>query len=137
MILFYTGWYSVELVQSNRDVIFVYGDNSLGFGHGGQAVIRDQVNTLGVPTKWAPSNDEYAFYSDACWDRPLVRDRLGLIGRSLAAGKTVVIPGTYEQIELGTGLSQLPTRGPDAYAQIRNFIRNCADHFGVTTEALS
>lgn len=43
--------YTLNLVKGNRDVYFVFGDNLIGEGKGGQAIIREEPNTIGVPTK--------------------------------------------------------------------------------------
>ena len=48
-------WYTTELVESNPDCLFVFGDNLKHKGHGGQAIIRDCSNTFGIPTKREPN----------------------------------------------------------------------------------
>lgn len=40
--------YTLNLVKGNMDVYFVFGDNLIGEG---KAIIRDEPNTIGVPTK--------------------------------------------------------------------------------------
>ena len=136
-ILFFTGQYTPALASNNDDKIFVFGDNSCDYGIGGQAIIRGFPNALGVPTKWAPNDRPSSFYTELCFDSTLIEARLDAIGRKLASGFIVVIPGTYDRIELGTGLAELPTRAPAVYQTICEQIRLIADHFGVTTDPLS
>ena len=45
-------WYSVKRCQQNPDSLFVFGDNQKDRrGFGGQAVIRNQINAVGIATK--------------------------------------------------------------------------------------
>lgn len=107
------------LVQADRDTVFVFGDNMLGRGLGGQAAaMRGEPNTIGVPTKWAPERRPAAYFSD---DDRLNRDVWHAIQHAfvemraaLADGRNVVIPSDG----LGTGLAELPTRAPKLYAMI-------------------
>lgn len=130
MILFFSGWYTPALVATYPDRVFVFGDNSLGVGLGGQAAIRGLENTLGVPTKWAPHRGEPAFYSDEFFDRPLITARLGQLMHLLARGTDVVVPGRFDAIELGTGLAELPDRAPQLYLGLSASIQKAAIHFG-------
>lgn len=54
-----------ETVRTERDKIFLFGDNLLEQGFGGQAAeMRGEENTVGIPTKKAPSNDPNSFFTD-------------------------------------------------------------------------
>lgn len=57
-------WYTTELVESNPDCLFVFGDNLKHKGHGGQAIIRDCSNTFGIPTKREPNKRPTSYFSD-------------------------------------------------------------------------
>ena len=57
--------FSVDLVRKNPDKVFLFGDNLKGYGKGGQAIIRNESNAIGIPTKKAPSMDKTAFFTDA------------------------------------------------------------------------
>jgi hypothetical protein len=97
------------LCQRNHQHIFVFGDNFLGRGKGGQAVIRDEPNTIGLITKWYPHNQEYAFFSD---DDPRAEQVLlasidqiqGLIKQE----KSIVLSSQG----YGNGYARLPTVAP-------------------------
>ena len=60
-VVLYQGWYSARLCARLPRLTFVFGDNLLGFGKGGQAVIRNCPNAFGVPTKRKPA---------IIWQRP-------------------------------------------------------------------
>lgn len=107
------------LVQSDRDTVFVFGDNMEGRGLGGQAhAMRGEPNTIGVPTKWAPERRPAAYFSDddrlnrAVWHA--IREAFDKMRIALDTGRNVVIPSDG----LGTGLSELPNRAPKLHAMI-------------------
>ena len=51
----FKGWWSKEDCNKNPKALFVFGDNDIEKGIGGQAVIRNCTNTIGIPTKKYPS----------------------------------------------------------------------------------
>lgn len=98
----------------------MFGDNLAGWGKGGQAVIRDEPNAVGIPTKHRPSWDEDAFFTDADLDRfraaaarPFCRLR-----DHLHAGGTVIWPSDG----IGTGRAQLEERAPRIWACLQRAI---------------
>lgn len=107
------------LVQSDRDTMFVFGDNMEGRGLGGQAAaMRGEPNAIGVPTKWAPERRPSAYFSDDdrlnrnVWHA--IREAFDKMRVALDAGRNVVIPSDG----LGTGLAELPSRAPKLHAMI-------------------
>ena len=62
-------WITTAMVRSEPATLFVFGDNLAGWGRGGQAaVMRNEPNAVGVPTKNRPARDEAAFFSDDDFD---------------------------------------------------------------------
>lgn len=51
-----------DYLANNPDHIFVFGDNTLRYGKGGAAVLRDVPNTYGFITKKMPNNRVESFY---------------------------------------------------------------------------
>jgi hypothetical protein len=107
------------MLRQHPDITFVFGDNVLRVGMGGQAKeMRGEPNALGIPTKYSPGMGEQDFFSDRNAARivklyilaPMLR-----LMRELQAGRDVAFPADG----IGTGLSQLPTRAP----QINNLIQ--------------
>lgn len=107
------------LVQSDRETMFVFGDNMEGRGLGGQAAaMRGEPNAIGVPTKWAPKRQVRAYFTDGdrlnrdVWHA--IREAFDRMRATLDDGRNVVIPADG----LGTGLAELPTRAPKLHAMI-------------------
>jgi hypothetical protein len=113
-------WISREFVRANRDRIFLFGDNLVGQGFGGQAAaMRGEPNCVGIPTKKLPSNSENAFFTDAELEQnkaalDQVFEHLTRI--STAPEQIVVIPANG----LGTGRAQLESRAPLTFAYLQN-----------------
>lgn len=104
-----------EMLQANPEWLFVFGDNVLRTGFGGQAAaMRGEPNAIGIPTKWKPTMDEDAFFTDdsACFAAVIPDLRRAL--DAVLDGRTVVFP----EAGIGTGLAQLPVRAPMLHAFI-------------------
>jgi hypothetical protein len=55
---------SPKLLRENPNWLFVFGDNALRYGKGGQAVIRDEPNAFGIVTKLKPNNTNDSYMTD-------------------------------------------------------------------------
>ena len=107
-IVFYKR-YTREMVKNNPKRVFVFGDNLIGRGNKGQAVIRGLVNTLGLPTKRLPCMDSRkCFFSDKLDEILAVRRVLLTIEEILKSGKSIALPTDG----LGTGLAKLRMKSP-------------------------
>lgn len=109
-IVIYKVYWTTRDVENHPDWLYVYGDNDIKKGKGGQAIIRDLENTHGIPTKRFPSMSDNSYYSDLDYERQCrcisaAFDTLITRARDYAC---VVFSGDG----LGTGLSELPTRAP-------------------------
>jgi hypothetical protein len=114
--------YTPKLLRSNPDKIFVFGDNMKGFGKGGQAIIRDESNAFGVPTKRYPSKDNWAYFSDKEDERLAVLSslrKLYVIGQS----KVIVFPSGG----IGTGLARMGEKSPKIFEEMNGVLK---DFFG-------
>ena len=115
-------WYTPELVRANRDVLFVFGDNAERVGHGGQAVIRDEPNVIGVATKLDPAH----YFNDASQDDfDTMRMDLAILTDDLFNGETVVLP----EGGLGTGLSDMPNQCPHLFELLEAHVQFIKDNF--------
>lgn len=105
------------MLQAEPNTLFVFGDNLERRGYGGQAKeMRGEPNAVGIPTKRAPSMQEWAFLQDvdlSTWSRAsagdfnTIRDHLG--------------PIVWPAAGIGTGLAQLQTRAPLIWERIEKF----------------
>jgi len=103
------------MVQAEPDTIFLFGDNLLGKGFGGQAKeMRGEPNAIGIPTKRAPSMQSNAFFSDATYEENV---------KAIDAAFAKIPPNTKIAVPtagLGTGLAQLDTRAPKTFAYLQS-----------------
>lgn len=104
-----------EMVRAAPDTLFVFGDNMVGAGYGGQAKeLRGELNAVGIPTKWKPSMDEGAFFTDNDYTHVLPhlqRPYTWLCNHVLAGGEVV-----WPEDGIGTGYAQLLQRAPKIWA---------------------
>jgi hypothetical protein len=107
-----------EDLKANPSVLYLFGDNEVRQGFGGQAKeMRGEPNAVGVATKRFPNMDENAFWSDDNYksNTAIILHDLFKARRHLSAGGLVVIPLDG----LGTGASQMPQRCPDTFKYLR------------------
>lgn len=104
-------------LQANPSVMYLFGDNLVRQGFGGQAKeMRGEPNAIGIATKKTPSNRPGEFFSDDDYTdniSTIMTDLIPAIDH-LAAGGILVIPADG----LGTGLSELPQRAPRTNAYL-------------------
>ena len=118
--------FSIEDCKKNPTHLYVFGDNLLEVGKGGQAIIRDCVNTHGVPTKRTPSTDKDAYFSDQPEEWIAMKKQLDALVdiHDQCIHLTLVFPTDG----LGTGLSDMPKRSPKLFKKMNNFLKY---HFGI------
>lgn len=116
-------WYTVEKCKENENSLYVYGDNAMRYGKGGQAVIRDESNSIGLATKFSPikyfDDDDY-FTNIKIINNDIFRIREMYVNNMY---DSVVFPNQG----LGTGLSNMQQECP------RTFLYLCTrllDEFG-------
>lgn len=109
----FDGFWTIDDVKNNPSKIFIYGDNDERSGKGGQAIIRDLPNTLGIRTKKKPSNRSGSYWTDKEFEENSVKiiEDISIIKVELMFGKTIVFSkGGY-----GTGLSKLKENAPKTF----------------------
>ncbi|MGH8500766.1 MAG: hypothetical protein ACRERV_18430, partial [Methylococcales bacterium] len=116
-----------EYVRANPHKTFLFGDNLLGRGYGGQArAMRGEPNTIGIPTKKKPTNQADAFVTDVEFDqnKAAIDEAFGRL-MELEVNSAIVIPSAG----LGTGLAALPSKAPRTYQYLnRKLAALVADH---------
>lgn len=101
-------------VQKNKSTLYVFGDNDIRKGLGGQAKeMRGEPNAFGISTKKIPSNDVSSFKSD----KELEENKKIItsdVNKIIAAWNT----GKYDNIiipPIGVGLAKLSEKAPMAW----------------------
>lgn len=110
-------WYNSEEVEKNPNKIYVFGDNLMRIGKGGQATIRDYKNALGIATKMKPSAFQDSFFSDASYEDNIILLQLE-VNRVRRSGEHFVFP----KAGLGTGLADLPNKAPRTYKFLKDLL---------------
>ena len=108
-------------LHAHPDRLFLFGDNELRRGRGGQAAAcRGHTNAVGVATMRAPDREDSAYWTDADYDRitTVIDHDLAPAFDHIRLGGTVVCPSAG----LGTGRAELPSRAPRVFAYLRQSI---------------
>lgn len=110
-------------VYGNANTLYLFSDNVVRRGKGGQAVIRDAVNSMGIVTKRYPSNEPKAFLTDEKDYQHvsrLVADDLYEMARKLGEGeyKYIHIPSGG----FGTGLAGLKKSAPRIFTMLSELL---------------
>jgi len=109
-----SNYYTTALLKANPDKIYVFGDNVTQTGKGGQAIVRDEENAFGIPTKSSPNTYEKAYFNDKMYEA-----NISLINRAIekikADGRIIVLP----KDGLGTGLAKTKEKAPDTYQYLK------------------
>ena len=107
--------YTVADLKANPDKIYIFGDNSIKKGKGGQAVIRGEGNAFGIPTKKLPSTGENAYFTDEELEsnKQEIRNAIDIIKVEADSffPRNVVFPADG----IGTGLAKLKEKAPKTY----------------------
>lgn len=123
MIIEYTKILSPPICRRYPEKVFVFGDNLKAFGKGGQAIIRDEPNSFGIPTKRYPSWDDWAFFSDQPDEIEAVKKSLRELYK-LGQDKVIVFP----EDGIGTGRAKMEEKSPIAYEMMCGIL---LEHFGI------
>jgi hypothetical protein len=118
----FNGNWTLSDIKSNPKKIFVFGDNNLRYGKGGQAIIRDLSNTIGLRTKKAPNNQLSSFYSDSDLEenkKNIIEDILTIKDLQLKGNVIVFSNGGY-----GTGLSKLKEHAPKTFEYLCDCLKS-------------
>ena len=102
--------YSVEDLRNNPNKIYIFGDNTEGWGKGGQAIVRDEPNAFGISTKDSPTQ----FMSDDNFEANKAK-----IDADIAAIKTDGRPIVFPEDGIGTGRADLQNKAPRTWAYLQ------------------
>lgn len=110
--------YTRELIRTNPDALFVFGDNMYRAGYGGQAAqARNEPNTIGIPTLWAPNHP----FTDADWDNPIVQGRIIASTGELVHALDNNVHVFWPSDGIGTGFANLANNAPRIWRELEAF----------------
>jgi hypothetical protein len=116
----YVKFISRKILQDNPDTLFVFGDNMMEQGLGGQAKeMRGEPNAVGIPTKFLPSYEPQAFFSDDDFYRVKTKidaQVLKLFVHASGGGDIV-----WPEDGIGTGLADLKNKAPIIFSLIETY----------------
>lgn len=98
-------------IRASYPDIFIYGDNMVRLGYGGQAKeARNEPNCVGIPTKWRPSYDSQAYFNDGDlpFVGPVIKGEFKKLIEYRKSGYNIFIP----KDGIGTGRADLVRRAP-------------------------
>lgn len=118
----YMDFITRDIVQTQKDKIFVFGDNDTHSGLGGQAKeMRGEQNTIGIPTKKLPDTTPESYYTDSEYEdnKIKINAAVKLIINEIKKGKTIVLPLNG----IGTGLAKLKEKAPKTFAFLQSTLK--------------
>lgn len=125
-----------EDLRNNPDTIYVFGDNFVGRGYGGQAKsMRGEPNAFGIPTKWSPTEpltraNIYKYHSTRYavdLVMQIIISRFYHLALLADRGIDIVLP----EDGLGTGLADLEKNFPELDHYIKGAVRKLVEEYGV------
>lgn len=126
MPVLFQKWIERDDLQRNPSVKYLFGDNLMRCGLGGQAkAMRGEQNAIGIATKRSPGMRHDDFFYDGDYDELVHIIDLDFAPAKLhvALGEVLIIPTDG----LGTGLSKLPEHAPRVLAYIDSHITTLCD----------
>ena len=109
--------------RESSNSLYIYGDNDVNRGIGGQAVIRNCDNSIGIPTKKFPSYNNQAYYTDSEY-----AENCEKIFKAI--NQIIIQSVRYDELifpmnGFGVGLSRLPDKAPKTFKFLNHMIKEC------------
>lgn len=121
-VVIFRGFWTRADVEKNPRWLFIYGDNDIHKGTGGQAIIRGARNAYGVPTKKLPSLTPRSFYNDEEFEANSEKIDNALQKIQQAFHRDGYLKIVLPEKGLGTGLAQLDKRAPRTFEYLQEGI---------------
>lgn len=112
-----------DTIRSNPNVLYLFGDNDIRKGLGGQAKeMRGEPNTIGISTKKLPSNTDSSFKTDNEYDK-----NIGIIALDILKVLSAIHTKKYHTLvipKMGVGLAKLPEKAPKTYQYLLDRLKD-------------
>lgn len=108
-----------QMLRDNPKTLFVFGDNMIGQGYGGQAKeMRGEQNAVGIPTKNYPGIKRHDYFSDDDFAVAAAKIHAAFMKlyMHVEAGGNVIWPFD----DIGTGMADLPNKSPKIWAFVQS-----------------
>lgn len=121
----FKGYWSVSDCDNMPKALFVFGDNDIKKGCGGQAIIRYCDNAFGIPTKKYPNHRISSYYADVDYDDNIKKIIFAIenLIKKTADYDLIMFP----ENGFGTGLSKMQLYAPKTLAYMNSIIKDCFD----------
>jgi hypothetical protein len=118
-VLIEQSFYSTDMLRSNPEKIYVFGDDVQSYGKTRHSIILDEPNAFGVATKLKYRDSIDSYFTDDSEEHWLIiqQDLEGLLVFQLE-GKDIVFPAGG----LGTGLSRMSEFCPSLFARMNKVL---------------
>ena len=125
-VIIFEEFWTVESVEKDSKSLYIFGDNNIGSGCGGQAIIRNLNNSLGIPTKKLPTMNPNAFYTDEDYNdnKQRIDNAINLIKHEATKYTAVVFP----KDGFGTGLAMLPKVAPKTFTYVETEVQSLQEY---------
>jgi len=125
----FKGFWNISDTYVMENYLFIFGDNDIRKGRGGQAVIRNQPNAFGITTKKLPNNITSSFFTDNEYglnckkiDNDIIK-----ISNALETGKYKGI--VISENQLGTGLAKLHLTAPKTFNYLQIQVKKLIEKY--------
>lgn len=125
LVEIWKGYWTLQDVKNKDDFIFIFGDNDVRTGKGGQAIIREEKNAMGIPTKKYPGYNTKAYYTDVELNANkakidnAVNNIVYKLKNKKVQYKGIILP----EDGLGTGLADLKNKAPETFEYLNKKIK--------------
>lgn len=118
-MLAYCNHITRNMLRNNPEILFVFGDNLIRRGLGGQArEMRGEPNAVGIATKRLPSMSKNAFFVDADFELwKIFSEEAFILLRIRASSEKLII---WPKQGIGTGLARLKGCAPKIWTEIES-----------------
>lgn len=129
-IIIHKGFWTEQEVKNDPTSLYLFGDNDIKKGKGGQAIIRYLTNSYGIPTKKYPSSHTSAYYYDDEYksNHDKIKTAIeGLPDYLNSPGTPKFTRVVFPEKGFGTGLSKLPKKAPKTYRYLQKKVLSLAN----------
>lgn len=119
--IIYCKFWTVKTLEKNRNTLYVFGDNDIREGMGGQAIIRGQKNAVGVPTKKSPNLTDYYTDKEYYDNKVKIKSAVKKVYKKFKNDKYKYL--CLPEDGLGTGLAKMPDKCPRTYKYLLKKLR--------------